>query len=168
MTAPDDGPIRFKRNHFSTRLPREYVYTLSHYWLTCPDEKDASTWRVGLTGFATRMLGEIVEFEFEVDEGQKVEVAQALGWIEGFKAVSDIYSVAGGEFAGVNPAVREDPELICKDPYGDGWLFALRGTPDPKAVDVEGYVAQLHATIDKMLEQPWRSGVDLGAGGADC
>ena len=146
--------IRFKRNHFSSRLPVRYLYSASHFWLY---EEESGVWRVGLTNFATRMLGEIVEYDFEVEPGQSVHVGQIVGWIEGFKAVSDVYSVADGQFDGRNASTAEDTEVICRDPYGDGWLYAIRGAPDPKAMDVHGYVSHLEATIDKMQERPWRS-----------
>ena len=105
MPPDSDDTVRFKRNHFSTRLPRGCLYCLSHSWLR---EHAGGRWRVGLTGFATRMLGEIVEFDFEVSAGGKVEVADVIGWIEGFKAVSDVYCAASGVFSEVNPAAVEN------------------------------------------------------------
>ncbi len=147
--------IPFKRNHFSTRLPQSYTYCLSHFWLL---EETGGQWRVGLTTFATRMLGDIVEFDFEAETGKRVEVAEVVGWVEGFKAVSDVFCVAAGVFGEVNPQATENPELICKDPYDEGWLYSITGEPDPQAVDVHGYIAHLNTTIDKMLEKPWKSG----------
>ena len=152
--ADDLDWIGFRRNQFSTRLPAAYLYNPAHYWL-CQDAD--GLWRVGFTGFATRMLGEIVEFEFEVEEGETVEVAQCLGWIEGFKATSDLVSVARGEFAGFNRTVADDPSHICKRPYTRGWLYGVRGEPDALSVDVHGYMAHLEATIDKMLEKPFKT-----------
>lgn len=146
--------ILFQRNQFSARLPTDCLFTRSHFWLREVSEGD---WRVGPTKFATRMLGEIVELDFEVEPGSPVEVAQAIGWIEGFKALSDLYCVASGHFGGPNPEVRENCELVCKDPHGRGWLYRIEGAPDPDAVDVQGYMAHLEATIDKMLEKPWQS-----------
>ena len=61
MSADPQDTVRFKRNHFSARLPRDCLYSLSHSWLL---EHTPGHWRVGLTTFATRMLGEIVEFDF--------------------------------------------------------------------------------------------------------
>ena len=104
------------------------------------------------------MLGEIVEFDFEVESGRRVDVADVIGWIEGFKAVSDVYCPASGVFGEVNPAAVENAEVICKDPHGEGWLYSIEGEPDVQAVDVDGYVEHLNKTIDKMLEKPWKSG----------
>jgi glycine cleavage system H protein len=106
---------------------------------------------VGFTKFATRMLGDIVEYQFEVEPGSRAEVGQKIGWIEGFKAVSEIYSAAEGEFGGGNPGVAEDITLLESDPYQRGWLYRVRGRREPDSVDANGYATILDATIDKML-----------------
>ena len=138
----------YKRSRFSSRLPVRYRYTASHYWL---DEREPGIWQVGFTKFATRMLGEMVEFDFKIGSGAHIAVGQVIGWTEGFKAMSDIYSAASGEFLGPNPALAQNITLIDTKPYGDGWLYTVHGTPDPAHLDVHGYVAILDATIDKML-----------------
>jgi len=145
--------IRFRRNRFSTRLPSHYRYSLSHYWF---DEYRPGVWRIGMTGFATRMLGEIVEFDFEVQDGQPVKVGDEIGWIEGFKAISDIYCAANGDFRGVNDAVVADTSIVCARSYDDGWLYQVEGAPETGSVDVDGYIRHLELTIDKMLEKPWK------------
>ncbi len=138
----------YKRSRFSSRLPVRYRYTASHYWL---DEREPGIWQVGFTKFATRMLGEMVEFDFKIGPGAHIEVGQVIGWTEGFKAMSDLYSAASGKFLGPNPALAQNITLIDTKPYGDGWLYTVHGTPDPAHLDVHGYVAVLDATIDKML-----------------
>ena len=88
-----------------------------------------------------------------------------VGWIEGFKAHSDLYCVGSGVFRAPNPDALKNSEVICKDPYSSGWLYRFEGKPDEGTVDVEGYMSQLETTIDKMLEKPWKSG-DLQSGEA--
>jgi glycine cleavage system H lipoate-binding protein len=58
-----------------------------------------------------------------------------------------------GEFTRSNPALEADATLTDSDPYGQGWLYEARGTPDQKATDVHGYVSLLDLTIDKMREK---------------
>jgi glycine cleavage system H lipoate-binding protein len=65
--------------------------------------------------------------------------------------MSDIYSAASGEFQGPNPALTREITLIDHQPYGEGWLYSVRGRPDTGATDVNGYIAVLDATIDTML-----------------
>jgi glycine cleavage system H protein len=148
--AASQHTLLYKRARFVTRLPVDRLYSPTHFWIA---EQQAGIWRVGFTRFATRMLGEIVEHEFQVDLGAPIEAGQIIGWIEGFKAISDIYSVAGGKFAGGNPALSKNIELLGKEPYDAGWLYAIEGTPDSRCTDVHGYAGLLDATIDKMLEK---------------
>lgn len=140
----------YKRSNFVTHLPADCLYSPSHFWLReiAPDR-----WRVGFTKFATRMLGEIVEVQWEKADAAPVASGEIIGAIEGFKAISDIYCVADGCFAGGNAALRDDIELVSREPYGDGWLYSVEGRPDGKCVALEAYRALLDTTIDRILEK---------------
>jgi glycine cleavage system H protein len=140
----------YKRATFVTHLPADCLYSPSHFWLR---EVEPSRWRVGFTKFATRMLGEIVEVQWEKAEGAPVAGGEIIGSIEGFKAISDIYCVATGAFAGGNPALRGDIELVSREPYAGGWLYEFRGQPDAKCIDLAAYRNLLDATIDHILEK---------------
>ena len=140
--------LSYKRARFATRLPKDRFYTRSHYWLR---EVEPAVWRIGFTKVATRMLGDVVEFQFEVETGSRVELGQKIGWLEGFKASSDLYAVAAGDFGGSNAELGRDITLIESDPYGSGWLYQVRGRPEPDSVDAAGYATILDATIDKLL-----------------
>lgn len=140
--------ISYKRSRFQTRLPKNRIYTASHFWL---EEINPSHWRVGYTRFATRMLGEVVELGFEVKPDETISVGQVIGWIEGFKARSDIYCVGQGVFVGSNPRLDAEPVLIDKDPYYDGWLYEFRGAPDANTSAVDAYTKTLDAAIDKIM-----------------
>jgi len=146
MSSPES--VQYKRSRFSTRLPAGRLYTPSHQWL---ETDGTGVWRVGYTKFATRMLGDLVEFGFAVAPGERVEVGQTIGWVEGFKAVTDLFCALAGEFDGANPELEDDVTLVDSDPYGRGWLYRVRGEPEPGSVDVTGYVELLDLTIDRML-----------------
>jgi glycine cleavage system H protein len=142
--------LQFKRSHFATQLPVDYLYSASHAWIA---RHDAEHWRVGLTKFATRMLGEMVDHGFELEIGVPVQTGQIVGWVEGFKAISDLYCIGAGQFAGGNPGLQTKISLLDKDPYGAGWLYLIKGHPDSKCVDVHAYHEILHKTIDRILAQ---------------
>jgi glycine cleavage system H protein len=144
--------IPYKRSRFSTRLLEHRLYTAGHSWL---EQEDEDVWRVGFTKFAVRMLGEIVELGFETAPGTPVETGQVIGWLEGFKAVTDMFSPLPGRFEGFNSAMNEaeSVRLLTTDPYGRGWLFRVRGRPGDECMDVQGYISLLDTTIDKMLGQ---------------
>lgn len=164
--------IRFRHAHFSARFPVAYRYAPSHFWISPAD--DAATvaadglctpglWRVGFTKFATRMLGELVEMTLDVAAGDDVQPGQRLGTVEGFKAVSDLYSIAGGMFAGANAALSAEACLTHSDPYVGGWLYQVEGLPTAETLDVHGYIALLTTTIDRL--QASRYHVDDGESG---
>jgi glycine cleavage system H protein len=140
----------YKRSHFVTHLPVDYLYSRSHFWLA---RQADDSWRIGLTKFATRMLGDMVDHGFETEAEARVEVGQIIGWVEGFKAISDVYCVATGTFLGSNPALREKISLIDKQPYTGGWLYGARGVPDEKCLDVNGYREHLDRAIDLILSK---------------
>lgn len=142
--------VFYKRATFATHLPNTYLFSPSHYWLAA-EENDV--WRVGFTKFATRMLGDLVEHQFEKTSGDEVLSGEIVGSVEGFKAISDLYSPVYGVFIEGNHMLPSDVELISRDPYGEGWLFRIQGTPDSRCFDVEGYRQLLDATIDRMLEK---------------
>ncbi len=147
MTA---DTVYYKRSRFSTRLLGDRLYTAGHSWL---EQEADGLWRIGFTKFAVRMLGDIVELGFETEPGTTVETGQVIGWMEGFKAVTDMFSPIAGRFEGFNPALDEQVTLLTSDPYGKGWLFEVRGQPGDECMDVHGYVSLLDTTIDKMLGQ---------------
>jgi len=150
MEAGRPKTLHYKRSHFATQLPLDYLYSPSHCWIA---RQSDDLWRVGFTKFAVRMLGDMVDHGFEAEPGAQVEVGQVIGWIEGFKAISDLFCIAQGSFAGANPYLKERITVVNKDPYGAGWLYMVKGSPDAKCVDVHGYRAILDKTIDKILEK---------------
>jgi glycine cleavage system H protein len=148
LTVPASPTSFYKRSNFVTHLPVDRLYSPSHFWL---ERMENSRWRVGFTKFATRMLGEIVDATFEKPAGAAIASGEIIGAIEGFKAISDIYCVADGTFAGANPALQENIALVGEKPYAEGWLYEFDGTPDAKCSDLASYQALLDATIDRML-----------------
>ena len=150
MQAPRPKTLHYKRSNFATQLPVDFLYTPSHAWLA---ETGPGLWRVGLTKFATRMLGEMVDHGFEIEPGTAVECGQIIGWVEGFKAISDLFCVADGRFLGSNPALKERMALMTKDPFGTGWVYEVEGRPDARCIDVQAYRDLLDKTIERLLAQ---------------
>lgn len=150
MEAGLSAILPYKRSRFSTPLPMGHLYNPSHAWLAPQPD---GTLRVGLTKFAVRMLGEMVDHGFEAPPGAAVASGQVLGWIEGFKAISDLFCPAEGEFLGGNPLLKEKISVVNKDCYHTGWIYAVRGRPDERCLDVHAYARLLDKTIDKILER---------------
>jgi len=150
MATGNPKALPYQRSHFVTQLPMDYRYSSLHHWIT---ERANGIYRVGLTKFATRSLGEMVDHGFEVKAGTLVAIGQIIGWVEGFKTISDTYSMVQGEFLGGNPALQEAISRLNQDPYGVGWLYEVKGEPDPQSLEVHAYRDLLDKTIDRLRQQ---------------
>lgn len=143
--------VRYKHAQLSARFPKHFRYSKSHYWMS---DQGEGVWHVGFTKFATRMLGELVEAEFKIEIGKPVVPGQEIGWVEGFKAASDVFCALKGDFLGMNPALAEDACIIRSSPYVDGYLYAVRGEPEESSLDVNGYIEHLDGLINLMQTDP--------------
>ena len=100
----------------------KYKFTREHEWI-CLESDDIG--RVGLTFYAQSHLGDMVFLDLP-EPGVKVEQFGKLGEIESVKAVSDIFSPASGVIVETNQTAIDEPSLVNRDPYGDGWLVKLK------------------------------------------
>jgi len=111
--------------------PERLKYTKDHEWLGL--EGDTGT--IGITDFAQKELGDVVFVELP-DVGRKVSQGEEFGTIESVKAVSELYSPVSGEVIEVNGKLRDNPDLVNKDPYGEGWVMKLRVSKAGEAEDL--------------------------------
>ena len=70
-------------------------------------------------------MGDLVYVELP-EAGRSIEAEKELAVVESVKAAADVYSPVSGEVTAVNEALSDNPELINKDPYGEGWIARLR------------------------------------------
>ncbi len=80
---------------------------------------------MGITDHAQHEMGEIVMVELP-GVGGKASRGQALGALEAVKTAEDFYSPMDGEVVEVNTELDGNPALVNEDPYGAGWLVAIR------------------------------------------
>lgn len=102
-------------------FPENLKYTESHEWVRIEGDEAY----VGITEFAATHLGDIVFIEIET-EGEELDKGESFGTIEAVKTVSDSYMPLSGEVIEVNEAILDDPALVNKDCYGEGWLIKIK------------------------------------------
>ena len=98
-------------------FPDDLRYSKEHEWVRL----DGSSATIGITSFAADEHGDIVFVELP-EVGAKLTQFGTFGVVESVKAVSDLYSPVSGEVAEVNEALRDAPELLNADPFGEGWI----------------------------------------------
>ncbi len=118
-------------------VPAELKYTKEHEWIKI----DGNIATVGITDWAQGELGDIVFVELP-SVGDDVAQMDTFGTIEAVKAVSDLYSPITGTVTEINSDLDDDPMVINRDPYGDGWMIRLEiGNQDEidNLLDSAGY-----------------------------
>ena len=80
---------------------------------------------LGATSYGVALAGEFIAF-IPKPVGMKIEAGRAAGLLEIAKSVTSFRTPLAGEVAAFNAAAVDDPGLIARDPYGDGWLVQLR------------------------------------------
>jgi glycine cleavage system H protein len=97
--------------------PDDLVYSREHEWVRA----DGNRATIGITSFAADELGDIVFVEMP-EVGTRLTQFATFGVVESVKAVSDLYAPVSGEVVEVNEALRDAPELLNSDPFGEGWI----------------------------------------------
>jgi glycine cleavage system H protein len=110
-------------------IPVDLKYTEDHEWL----RRDGDEAIVGITDFAQGELGDVVFIEIET-KGEELSKGDIFGTVEAVKTVSDLFMPLSGEVIEVNEALNDKPELVNKDPYGEGWMIKIK-VSDPKEAD---------------------------------
>ena len=110
-------------------IPVYLKYTEDHEWL----RRDGDEAIVGITDFAQGELGDVVFIEIET-KGEELSKGDIFGTVEAVKTVSDLFMPVSGEVIEVNEALNDKPELVNKDPYGEGWMIKIK-VSDPKEAD---------------------------------
>ncbi len=110
-------------------VPTDLRYTKDHEWVRV--EGDTAT--IGITDFAATQLGDVVFVELP-DPGRAVDQFATFGVVESVKAVSDLFAPLAGGVVEANEALSGEPELVNRDPFGNGWMIKLK-VGDPSQLD---------------------------------
>ena len=105
--------------------PTDLRYAASHEWARLEDGLVV----VGISDFAQESLGDVVYVELP-EPDQETQAGAEIGVVESVKAAADVYAPVSGVVVEVNAALEDSPELVNRDPYGDGWFYKLTPKDD--------------------------------------
>ena len=100
---------------------RDRLYTESDEWV----KEEHGVAVVGITDYAQKKLRDIVGVELP-EPGARVSRGDAVAAIESVKTAADVYAPVSGEVVEVNERLYDEPELLNRDPYGEGWMFKIK------------------------------------------
>lgn len=98
------------------------LYTKTHEWVKV--EGEGNVVKVGITDYAQETLTDVVYVELPA-VGKEIKKGEVLGSVESVKSVSEIYSPISGKVREINEKLNDEPELMNKSPYDDGYLVTI-------------------------------------------
>ncbi|XP_031702345.1 glycine cleavage system protein H (aminomethyl carrier), b [Anarrhichthys ocellatus] len=95
-------------------------FTDKHEWVRV----EGGIGTVGISNYAQEALGDVVYCGLP-EVGQRLEVLEEFGALESVKAASELYSPLAGEVTEINTGLAENPALVNKACYEEGWLIKM-------------------------------------------
>jgi len=110
-------------------VPANLKYSSDHEWIRA----EGNLAVIGITDYAQNQLGDVVFVDVQVEE-ETLEKGDMFGAIEAVKTVADALMPVSGKVVEVNAKLESEPQLLNKDPYGEGWIIKVEMT-NPAEVD---------------------------------
>jgi glycine cleavage system H protein len=110
-------------------FPKDLKYTKDHEWARL----EGNTAVIGITEYAQDKLGSIVFVELP-PPGKNAKKGETLVTVDSVKAVAEVYAPLSGQVEVVNETLKDNPEVINREPYGEGWMAKLKIT-EPSELD---------------------------------
>lgn len=104
-------------------------YAETHEWVSL----NGKVATVGISDHAQKEISDVVFVELPKLD-QQVRQKESAMVIESVKAAFDIYAPMSGKVIKINEGLKDQPELVNRSPYQDGWLFQIECT-DVKEFD---------------------------------
>lgn len=106
-------------------LPGDLHYDRKdHLWVRL---EGADRVRIGLDMLAQKSAGQVRYVKLK-PAGAQVARKRIFGTIEAGKYIGPLRAPVEGTLVETNAQVVEDPSLVNRDPYGDGWFVVLEPT----------------------------------------
>ena len=99
-------------------IPQNLKYTKDHEWILV----EGNTAKIGVTDYAQGELGDVVFVDIDPSLSE-FSLGQSIGTIEAVKTVSDIFAPFSGKVVEINESLKDSPETVNTDPYGNGWMI---------------------------------------------
>jgi glycine cleavage system H protein len=101
-------------------IPQNLKYTKEHEWVLV----EGNIGTIGITDYAQGELGDVVFVDIDPSLAE-MRKGDSVGTIEAVKTVSDIFAPFTGKVVEINEALKDSPETVNSDPYGNGWMLKV-------------------------------------------
>lgn len=119
-------------------------YSKTHEWVRV----DGAEAVVGISDYAQNKLSDVVFTDLPA-VGKELTRESAFMVIESVKAAEEVFAPVSGTVTARNEKLVRAPELVNKDPFGDGWLVRVR-LSDVKELDSLMDLASYRKLVDTL------------------
>ena len=142
---------------FTFRVAEDRLYTAQGVWVLSEKCEPGDRVRVGLTDYLQQHSGDVA-FAFVKPSGARLSADETLAEVETIKTLLELPPPVAGTVVEVNPALDLTPEVINRDPYGEGWLATLEpadwGTDRAGLLTPREYFSLMQSLVEEELEKP--------------
>jgi glycine cleavage system H protein len=96
-------------------------YSKDHEWV----KVEGGNARIGISDHAQHELNDLAFIQLP-KVGDKVKAGEVLGIVESVKNTADVISPVSGTVVEVNTPLEDNPQVINKSPYDDGWIAVVK------------------------------------------
>lgn len=106
----------------------KFIFQVESSYLYHPDEcwvkRDDDLVTVGITDFFQKTMGDVIFIELP-EAGSELTKGAVAGMIETIKVNVTVVSPVSGTIKEVNEGLKDNPQWVNSEPYGEGWLFKM-------------------------------------------
>ena len=107
---------------FIFKVKKGILYSREDCWVEVKNGRVT----VGVTDFLQRLGGDAVFVETRAP-GAVIKQAEPMGQMETIKMNMELIAPVSGVIEEVNEILSDNPELINEDPFGQGWIYKVKG-----------------------------------------
>ena len=137
---------------FTFRTATDRYYNSEGVWALA----EGNRVRIGLSDFLQQRSGDVA-FAEVTPEVTVLAFGDEVAMIETIKAEVSLPSPVAGEVVEVNPAMEITPEVINRDPYGEGWLAVIEAedweSDRARLLDPQGYFALVREQAEEEMKK---------------
>jgi glycine cleavage system H protein len=148
------GYLETTSDKFTFRVATDRLYSPEGSWV---QPEGSSRVRIGITDFVQQRSGDVTFLTVKAP-GTKVQVGEGFADLETVKVTQAIFTPVAGTIVEINKALDLTPEVVNKDPYGEGWLAVIEPgdweADRAKLLDAQAYLSVMRSQIEEEIQRP--------------
>lgn len=142
---------------FTFRVATDRLYSSEGMWASLVQPGAPGRVRIGLTDFMQQRSGDVAFVSVKAP-GTRLSAGDDFTEMETIKVNLSLPAPVGGTVVEVNEALELTPEVVNRDPYGNGWLAVVETASweadRARLLDPGAYFSLMQSQVEQELEKP--------------